>query len=206
MFPLIADQVQQRWPLPEGVQAHAALCGDWINRSWNGDSASNALGFQGLLAKSFEWDDEVEEEVEYVDLPQWHVCYVNLAAHHRENLGDDLDTASIIASLATLAHEMAHVALFARHTNGETPLEIFDREGHEGALAQINQQIEDDLAEEASGLGLRGATEDVVEDFARDAAWDWYNANGERARELVGKLIKSLETPQGKTSRAKPRR
>ena len=183
VFEFAALEIQEKWPLPADIQAHAVLSGDRTSQAWNGDS--KAMGFHAILARKWEGDDE------FLDLPEFHLCHVNLSAHQREAEDDFNDEAAVLAGLTTLPHEMVHVALFARHTNGKTPLQVFDEGGGEHALAQVLKELEKQAIEETGSASRYGGNEDVVEQFASRLVdrWRW---KVPEAQELVGRLVESL--------------
>lgn len=154
LFPASAVQVQDRWPLPEGVTAHVLLGGEQENLDWNVDE--DALGFHALCAHVS------DEQGDYLDVAHDHQCYVHVGNHPRALLANgELDVA---AALMTLPHEMAHVAVFARASAGRTPLQVFDEDGGEIGLTGLLARIEEAGVQE--GSVSHGPHEDEVESFA----------------------------------------
>lgn len=185
LFQVSAHALQERWPLPRGVEAFAILSGDKTSLAWNGDS--DAMGFHAMIAQV---QDEDDGEY-YLDIPDDHRCYVNLRAHDRECREDIPDESSVLAALATLPHEMAHVALFARHTKGKTPLEVFDEGGGEGALIRISRALEREAVDQSGHASKYGGNEDIVENFATDLVSQWHASP--HVRDLVDKLVAFIQ-------------
>lgn len=193
-FPFVVDRLQATWPLPHGIEALVILGGDQTALDWSSDGDGDTLGFHALLAPG------EDDEGEFLDVAEDHRCYLNLEAIARA-LDDDHDGDYYLSALATLPHEMAHVALFARHTLGATPLEVFDGAADgQGALQKVlNEMEEGDTAEmvDASlNVSHWGASEDIVEAFGLATMDAWNKLGG----------LRSLAAPAGvaDTTRSKP--
>jgi len=163
LFAFSAEQVQARWPLPEGSVAHIVLGGEQENLDWNVDE--DALGFQALCTHV------TDEAGDFLDVAHDHRCYVNVGSHANA-LAKDPD-ADVASALMTLPHEMGHVAFFAQMSGGRTPLEVFDQDGGELGLTRLLAQMEESQVPDSEGS--HGPLEDVVESFARSVL-DAYKA------------------------------
>lgn len=189
-FEASAVLVQARWPLPAGTVVHVVMGGDQAAIDWNGDD--EALGFQALVANLV--DEDSGEESLWV--PDDFRCYVNLDALLRALEIDEDDVAARAAALATLPHEMAHVALLAQATQGQSPASVANEKGIE-ILSELIAQAEAD-AFSAGHDGARGAAEDQAETFAGEAVDQWL-AQSSGARQALAQI-------QVKASRARAKR
>lgn len=183
LFEFVAAEIQSNWPVPQGTVAHAVLSGDRTSQAWN--NSAEALGFHAILAREWEGDEE------FLDVPDAHFCHVNVSAHQRACQADLNDAASVLAGLTTLPHEMAHVALFARQTQGKTPLEVFDEGGGEHVLAKILKSLENQAVEETGSPSAYGGNEDMVEHYASLLVDRWH-AQVPGAKAMVNQLVDSL--------------
>jgi hypothetical protein len=176
-FEYVATTLQSKWPLPEGVNGIVILSSEQCAVDWGVDE--DALGFHAQAARG--QDEETGEH--YLDVAEDHRCYINLTGIARALIDDEDDYR--VSALATLPHEMAHVALFARHTNGLTPLEVFDAaEDGEAALLQALDMMEEKALIEIVEASHHGASEDIVETFGLDVMYQWANTD-HQAKPLI---------------------
>lgn len=155
LFLFSAEQVQARWPMPEGTVAHVVLGGAQENRDWKVDE--DALGFQALCTHV------IADSGDFLEAAQDHRCYVNVC-NHVQSLGQ-ASTADVASALMTLPHEMGSVAFFAQMSEGRTPWEVFDQDGGEIGLTGLLARMEE--AQVPDSEDSPGAVEGVVESFAR---------------------------------------
>lgn len=166
LFPACVDALAERWPLPDGVEAHAVLAQEQACLDWGVDE--DALGFHAVLATVQE-ENEDTGDIDYrLSLPGDHRCYVNLAGVYLALQDNEDDQAARLSALMTLPHEMAHVALFARHTQGRSPLQVFDEDGGEAGIQDVQAAIEEIAFDENVTHH-----EDAAEAFAADAVDAW---------------------------------
>jgi len=156
LFEKSVESVESQWPLPGGVTAHVLLGGASENQAWNVDE--DALGFQALCSHVF------AEEGDVLNVAADHRCYVNVPSHATAVEGKG--SLSIEAALATLPSEMARLALFAQHSCGRTPREVFDEDGGEIGLTSLLARIEE--ASWAEGETPSTPSEEAVEKLASE--------------------------------------
>lgn len=133
LFPRCVDNIQARWPLPEGVTAHVVLGGESENRAWHVDE--DALGFHALCVPVS------SEEGDALSVAPDHRCYVNVGNHPHALKGRGALT--VEDALMTLPYEMANLAIFARATDGRTPAQVFEADGGELGLTRLLARIEE---------------------------------------------------------------
>lgn len=168
-FPHFIGSIQDKMPLPEGVEASVILAGEQAALDWNG--SEEALGFQAIMAEGT--DPSTGDD--FVDLPDDHRCYLNLTALIASSEEDEDDRATRMAAMVTLPFQIAQVALFANATEGRTPLEIYDDGEHE-ALSEIMAQVQE-MAVELAEAGTFDLAEDSIEKFARAEVDSWVAAD-----------------------------
>ena len=185
LFVTAVDQIQEKWPLPNGIEGHVILSGPQANLDWGVEEES--MGFHALGATV-----NIDNNLEYV-IPEDHRCYINLQAHQLLLDGDEDDIHSRLACLITLPHEMAHVALFSRHTEGKTPLEGFDEWGSIDCFEEINDEISNSLPQSTS---QHGPHEDMVENFGSSVVDLWYK--NPSSAQMLSNIAQTKKVPTRK--------
>ena len=173
--------IEKKWPLPAGIVAHVVLGGHGDCRAWGVDE--EALAFHAICATS-----SIDGDFS-VALPDDHRCYINLATHQRQvDQSEEDNEATRLSALTTLPHEMARLAWFVRHTQGQTPHQIAESGGGEHAVFALHAELDE---QEGPGATESNPTlEDPFSQFAANTVENW-RAHDVRAPKVLGQIVAS---------------
>ena len=183
LFEESAQALEKKWPLPSGVVAQVVLGDQGDCRAWGVDE--EALGFHAVCAtSSMEGDFSVA-------LPDDHRCYINLSAHQalidQSQEDSEIDR---LSALMTLPHEMARLAWFVRHAQGQTPHQVAESGGGEHAVFALQAELEEQEGPDAIAGEGDSAPVDPFNRFAADTVEAWL-AHDVRVPKALAQIVTS---------------